>query len=197
MGNTFGCIHIRTSRLNEVKQAILHNPASQKLIRSFPLESNTAAEIMDLIHQSKSEFILSDVMVGWISVLHYDFEGEFVHDYALQLSHKLPYPIVSVFYFDDEFFQLYITQHGEVVTSYISGDLDGDERILPDPKKMKEVLQLDASLAELEEIFLSEDMEEQVSQVEHILQVPIWGMGPDAVEDFDEEVRDKFHRVQG
>jgi hypothetical protein len=196
MGNTFGSIHIRTNEIEEVKQAIQRSQTEKEKLPSFLLENKAALDIMNLIHESKNDFTLSNIMDGWVSVLHYDFKGEYVHDYALQLSHQLTYPIVSVFYFDDEIFQLYLSKSGKLVTSYVSGDLDSDEGVTPDLQKMLDVLKLDAPSQDLEEIFQSKDLEELVSRLEDIFQVPIWGMSPDAVEDFDEKVQHKFHRIK-
>lgn len=131
---------------------------------------------------------VTELADGWVTVLGSTIDWGTAQKEARRLSKLLPYSILSVEYFDDDFVELTVYKGGKKAAGHVPAEYESFARTVGKPKKFVEALDLPAEDEKLlKAIFQERSPELCVHLMESLLGCVLW---------VDEETVGEAHTVE-
>lgn len=175
MGTSFANLQIRMKDTEDLQEAL----------KSFN-PSNSAG----------TQYLFGRLGEDTVIVLGDLFNWENIHSNARELSRIIEHPILSVGYFDDEILEISLFSKGDILSRFSTGfyDYEMDAAAMDFSLLIRE-FGLSVSEDDLEQIFINDDLEEMISELEEILSSALWIKFDWMMEDEDEELKNRFEHL--
>jgi hypothetical protein len=156
-------------------------------------------ELKVFLETNKEYFYYGAISEGWVSILNESLSWENVKDVAMTLSKHLEATLLSVGYFDDSIFELNIIKKQKLLTTHISGSdvqVYGKNLLLGNTEIFIKELGIVIDKLELKQILEINNIEDKLSKLEKILNIPIWIDGEWLKEEEYDGLKNKLEKIE-